>query len=419
MSSKAYDIAIIGGSLSARIAASLLAKQGSRVLLLRSREATASAWFPSSLFLEKLLGILGGRACFVAQRPIQVISRKARVTLGNDISLDDELRREFGDAAADTAKWLADLHVLGVALEELFWENKGLCWPSFKGVARFRLLCMRRRLAWKELDLSIGQDLARHPEPVRLFLTDLFQGLSLMRTGDLSRARAALLWSQALRPENIREPDFSQLLNKRFDQFHGSKSHLDDLEALTFDGSRWTGGRFKTGGHFTAATFLLGDSRWLDRFHAGKTRPLPQLQPLYACRTSDLTGQLSPLLESRVICGGNMPLRLAIEEQDQQTTGRLLSTAEMTEELLRRQLEPVLPFARFNISPDEDLVMALKTSNSAMLTHSLAEPQLRIGSNLYCADSATLLPEMGAAGAALLGWTLAEHLGVAGQKGGR
>jgi hypothetical protein len=35
---------------------------------------------------------------------------------------------------------------------------------------------------------------------------------------------------------------------------------------------------------------------------------------------------------------------------------------------------------------------------------------LRIGANLYCADSSTLLPEMGASGAALLGWTLAENL---------
>jgi hypothetical protein len=35
---------------------------------------------------------------------------------------------------------------------------------------------------------------------------------------------------------------------------------------------------------------------------------------------------------------------------------------------------------------------------------------LRIGTNLYCADNNALLAEMGAAGAALLGWTLAENL---------
>ena len=51
------------------IAAALLAKRGSRVLFLRHQEATAPAWFHSSLFLEKLLGTLGGRACFVAGSP--------------------------------------------------------------------------------------------------------------------------------------------------------------------------------------------------------------------------------------------------------------------------------------------------------------------------------------------------------------
>ncbi len=416
MSSKRYDIAIIGGSLSARIAASLLAKQGSRVLFLRCREATASAWFPSSLFLEKLLGILGGRACFVGQRPIQVISRHARVTLSSDIPLDEELQREFGGKANATISWLSALHDLGVALEELFWDNNGLCWPSLKTTARFRMLCLRRRLKWTELDAPIATELEHHPEKVRLFLTDLFQGLSLMPTSSLSRAGAALLWAQALRPENLREPDFSQLLNKRFDQFHGSKAHLDELEALDFDGSRWTGGRFKTGGQFSAATFLLGDTRWSDRFHAGKTRLPSQPQPLSSCRTSELTGQLSPLLETRVICGGPRPLRLAIEEQDLQLTGRLLGAPGMSEEQLRTQLEPILPFARYRILPDDEPSAAPQTAAGPPPPHRLAELPLRIGSNLYCADGNALLPEMGAAGAALLGWTLAHHLGGGNQK---
>ncbi|PLX78720.1 MAG: hypothetical protein C0614_08395, partial [Desulfuromonas sp.] len=64
MSVRQYDIAVIGGTLSARIAAALLAKSGQRVLFVRQREATAPTWFHSSLFLQNLLGLLGGRSCF-------------------------------------------------------------------------------------------------------------------------------------------------------------------------------------------------------------------------------------------------------------------------------------------------------------------------------------------------------------------
>lgn len=416
MSSKAYDIAIIGGSLSARIAAALLAKQGSRVLLLHSREATNSAWFPSSLFLEKLLGILGGRACFVAQRPIQVLSKYARITLCNDVPLGKELDREFGASATVATRWLAELHEQGTALEELFWQNHGLCWPSLKSRVGYRLRSLRQRLNWAALESPVSLEIGQFPETVRLFLTDLFQGLSLKSTNELSRACAALLWVQALRPENLQEPDFSQLLNKRFDQFHGAKAHLDELEGLDFDGRQWTGGRFKTGTYFKAHTFLLGDGRWIERFLAGKTRSLPQAQCLASYRISDLTGQLSPLLETRIICGGPLPLRLAIEEQNQQQTGRLLGTSGRTAEQLRQQLEDVLPFARYDILPDEGFSFAQPATDGMLLPVKLNDLPLHIGKNLYFADSASLLPEMGAAGAALLGWTLAEHLGKGRQK---
>jgi len=416
MSSKTYDIAIIGGSLTARIAAALLAKQGSRVLLLRCREATATAWFPSSFFLEKLLGILGGRSCFVAQQPIQVLSQYARVTLSNDVPLDKELEREFGATATAATRWLAELHAQGVALEELFWQNRGLCWPSIKSRTSHRLHSLRQRLNWTTLESPVSLEIAQHPQPVRLFLTDLFQGLSLKPTNELSRSSAALLWVQALRPENLQEPDFSQLLNKRFDQFHGAKAHLDELETLDFDGRQWTGGRFKTGAHFKAQTFLLGNVRWIERFQAGKTQPLPQPQQVATSHTSDLTGQLSPLLETRIICGGPLPLRLAIDKQDQQQTGRLLGTPGMSEAQLRQQLEPALPFARYSILTDDDSSSGQPPLEGHTRPRKLNDLPLQIGKNLYCADGTALLPELGAAGAALLGWTLAEHLGDGRQK---
>ena len=410
MSSKHYDIAIVGGSLSARIAAALLAKQGSKVLFLRYQEATASAWFHSSLFLEKLLGILGGRSCFVAQKPIQVLSRKARVTLDNDIPLDLELNREFGPDGPALCRWLESLRIRGNQLENLLWENGGLPWPSFKTTTGFKLLSIRRKVNWAELDAAVTNAMAQLPAKTIDFVTDLLQGLAVKRVDELTLAQAALLWAQAIRPENLKEPDFSDLLAKRFDQFHGLKENLDDLEQIHFTGSRWTGGSLKGGREFTASTFLLGNAHWVERFKAGKVAALPTPHAPIGHTTSDLTGQLSPLLATRVICGGEMPLRLAIEEESSQRLGLVLSAGELTEAQLRKQLEPVLPFAKYALSATATAPASPSAPSTPQQRQQLRRLALRIGSNLYCADSNVLLPEMGASGAALLGWTLAGNL---------
>lgn len=416
MSSKHYDIAIIGGSLSARIAATLLAKQGSKVLFLRNREAQAPAWFHSSLFLEKLLGVLGGRDCYVAQRPIQVISEKSRVTLSNDIPFEEELSREFGESGRALSQWLELLSGLGVKLEEFLWENGGLPWPTLKAAGRLKLLSLRRRINWQELELPVSQGIAHFPEPEKSFLTDLLQGLSSTKVDKLSYARAAILWAQALRPENLKEPDFSQMLSKRFEQFHGAKAELDQLKSLDDNGTRWVGGTFTSGGQFTADNFLLGDKMWLDKFASLDSSRLPLASPPVVYRTSDLTGQLSPLLATRVICGGDLPLRLAIDEHEGELRGLVLSHGSATESMLRLQMEPVLPFAKYRL---EEEASALKPNQNREepLSLPLSNLPLRIDKNLYCADRTAILPEMGAAGAALLGWTIARNLGNHSDKG--
>lgn len=409
MSSKHYDIVIIGGSVAARIAAALLAKQGRKVLLLRNREARAPVWFHSSLFLEKLLGVLGARSCFVAQQPIQVISAKARVTLSSDIPLEDELTREFGEAGRPVNLWLEELRAQGVKLEELFLENGGLPWPSLKAKGRLKLLSLKRRINWQEFEVPVSQSIDHLPAATRSFLTDLLQGLSLTRTSKLSYATAAMLWAQALRPENLKEPDFSEILNKRFEQFHGAKGQIDDLESLVYNGSRWTGGQFKSGGSFTADSFLLGDKQWLDKFAPLQKNRLPLAEAPSVYRTSNLAGQLSQLLASRIICGGELPLRMAIEEQEDELQALIMSNSEVSESSLRHQIEAILPFAKYRLSEmraTAETATEIKAKRAKALTHLM----LRIDKNLYCADRTVLLPEMGAAGAALLGWTLAENL---------
>lgn len=411
MSSKHYDIAIIGGSLTARIAAALLAKNGCKVLFLRNQEAKAPAWFHSSIFLEKLLGILGGRSCFVAPQPFQVISARSRITIGSDISLADELNREFGTSGEAVYKWLTELQRHGQQLEEFFWENGGITWASMKAMAHFKLLCMKRKINLGQLDVPVTEKLADFTGSAKELLVDLLQGLSLRSVNNLSYARAAMLWAQALRPENLKEPEFSEILAKRFDQFHGSKAALDDLENLDFDGSKWLGGRFKSGSRFTAKTFLLGDRRWLKLFHISNKHIQHAVYTPSARKTSNLQNQLSPLLATRVVCGGEWPMRLTFEEEGEELRGLALCSPDADETAVRRQLNPVLPFADFSMTVVNQPQAIGTSSEKTTLSLPLSSIPVRIDANLYHADRTAALPEMGAAGAALLAWTIFKNLG--------
>ena len=407
--SKHYDIAIVGGSLAAQVTAALLVKQGGRVLFLSETGMKDPTWFHSSLFLEKTLGMLGGRSCFMAQRPIQIFSEKSRLTVSNDISLDQELQREFGAFGPAINGWLAGLQEQGQRLEELFWENGGLPWPSFKAKARFKLLCVRSRLNLSVLERPITDQLSGFADQEKKFLTDLLQGLSLIPVENLSTARAAILWAQAQRPENVRGTEFSQTLEKRFDQFHGTRAQLEDLKPFEFDGSQWTGGQLVSGGRFSADNFLLGDLRQAGLFAAGESLKIPSPPVRAAWQTDNLAGQLSMLLGTRVICGGRLPLRMAIEQADEQLHGLIHSTENATDDEIRRQLGPVLPFAKYRLDVlGREQVPTPQAKRQESMP--LASLPLRAASNLYWADNTVLLPEMDGAGAALLAWTIVANL---------
>lgn len=408
MSNREFDVAIIGGSLSARIAAALLAKQGNRVLFLRQREQTAPAWFHSSLFLEKLLGILGGRACFVSPRPFQVLSETARITVSADTDIRDELQRELGDAAPATLTFLDQLRNQGAQLEELLWDNYGLPLPGFKNKARFQLLSMRYKLRQTELERPLGEAIRQLPSAAHQLLIDLFQGLSLLPLDNLSVVDGALLWSCANRPENLSEPEFSQLLKKRFDQFHGSVDEVDALQRFDYQGSRLTGGQFKNGNTFTASWFLLGDLRWRNQFRVSESK-LPQA-PHHpsVLHTTDLSGQLSPLLGEQVIVGGPTPLRLALSRGEQDVTARIAAAGPCEAGELTHQLERAFPFAKYTLSPEEDT--DAPPDRSGIPVSNFFDLTMRVSDNLVLADHQALIPGLGAAGATLLGWTIAQNL---------
>ncbi len=95
MSQRHYQVIIIGDSLAARLAGVLLGRHGVRVLAFQKNSLPTGPWFPSSLLLDRILDSLGGRTCYTAPMPFQVIGRRSRVEINGASPLEEEFRREF------------------------------------------------------------------------------------------------------------------------------------------------------------------------------------------------------------------------------------------------------------------------------------------------------------------------------------
>ncbi|MBW2504032.1 MAG: hypothetical protein JRE16_05620 [Deltaproteobacteria bacterium] len=406
---KHFDVAIIGDSLSARITATLLAKNGLGVLHLRGQRPFISEWFHSSIFTEKLLGNLGGRSCFTAPQPTQVISEHVRVTLHGATPLAEELNREIGPAGQEVIDVLNRLNGLGETLETVLWEHGGLPWPGVLSPTTFRLRCLRRKINLAELADPLEAQLEKFPAAVRTFLMDLFQGLTLLPVQQVTVASAALAWYHAMRAEAIDPNQFSDLLDKRFEQFHGVCDDLDRLENLDSDGHRWTGGHLKEREPFLARFFLIGDISLSDRFAIQNTEGVGFKKPPITDCQLEITGRLSPFLSSQIICGGPSPMRLSLEAKDKEISGLLSVYGLLNEEALRQQLLPILPFAKYAIQPVQSNSIP-EINDSASRAESILDLRLQLDTNLYCADSTALVPDLGPAGASLLGWTFVNHL---------
>lgn len=410
MTSRQFDIAIIGNSLSARIAATLLAKNGQRIILFGERTNPDPAWFLSSIFLEKLLGTLGGRACFTSPRPFQVLSSSSRLTIHGNMPLEEEFIREFGNDASEVIALLDHLRELGSSLNQLLWDNKGLPWPGIKSSAQFRYLCMRRKLSAGELEAPLQEKLRSFTAGPQEFLTNLFQGLSLLPIDQLTLADGALIWTHASRPENLAEPEFSNLLDKRFEQFHGVLENLEDLDKLDFEGSTFNGGLIRERGAFQAKWLLIGDTSINKSLLSAVQKFMPERSAVTTFTAGNLDGQVSPLLEEQVIIGGKHPLRINLVTSETEISCKVAAAGVLSELQLRQHLEAVLPFAAYDVKlqlePDNR-----STANQIKQTTSLFSLPIKMGSNVFCADSSALTPGLGAPGAALLGWTLANRLG--------
>lgn len=399
-----FDLVIIGDSLAARMAAALLARHGKRLLLL-GEAGVRDPWQHSSLFLEKLLAALGARNSLTPAQPFQVLSSRARVTVSPDLPFTDELAREFGELAPAVAGLLDRFERTGHLLEELLWENGGLPGPGWKSAAAWRWLCTRRKLPFSVLTtpLSAWQDSI--PDPAGEWLRDLFQGLALQPLARLTVADGALLWANARRAAAVSGASLEELLQKRIEQFHGTRDELAALQSIEHAGGMWKG-VLQGKGHFQAKELLLGDLA--DHLPNGGGFPVPARlgEPSVHLVTTQLGDAVSPLLEQQVIVGGPAPLRLTFTPGDGGPVALAGCGGRPAEAQLRQQLEPVLPFARYALerpTPEADAKPSAAVGTDLPKLLKLA---LNGGKHLWFADDRLLLPQLGSGGAALLAWTL-------------
>jgi len=412
MSFSRFDIAIAGDSLAAQMAAALLAKQGRRVIRLTTA-GHHDPWQHASLFLDKLLDTLGGQASRRANQPFQVLAPRGRVTIQPEMPLVDELTREFGSDSVPVIALLDHLEQLGRLLEEVLWEHGGLPGGGVREAATWRWRCLRRKLPPVMLSGSLTKRLQAMAEPAAEWLRDLFQGLALQPLAALTMADGALLWAHARRPSGVAGAALRQLLQQRFEQFHGVEISLASLAALEHRDSLWSGTRHD-GGTFQAGQLVLGD---LDLELPGRGFPHPHqpLTPPQHLVTSPLDDQLSPLLAERVIAGGPLPMRLAMTTAAHGTVAHISTSVIADEAQIRSQLEPVLPFARYTLEHQHHGRSSVRLADPSSTALPIGKVPFRLGSHLWCADETRLLPQLGSGGAALLAWTLARQLDTSSQ----
>ena len=415
-----FDIAIAGNSLSARIASALLAKNGYRILLLEDSLHVDFSWAFSSVFIENVLATLGGRSCFTNPSPFQVISPRSRITLNSDNSVETELKREFGErSGTQVSRFLAELQEKGQKINQLLWLNQGLPWSGLKARCRFRFLSIRQRIPIPELKSSLQPRIDAFDPLAREFLKSLFEGLSLCPLETLSMGEAALLWTQAIRPENLSRTEFDTLLSKRFEQFHGHSESLQNLEKLDFQNQRFIGGQLRDRGAFTAKYLLVGRLHSIRHLFPANGPPLPESTRLLQFKTNDLQGQVSGLLANQVIVGGAAPLRFSTCKEQEATIAAIQAAEFRSAEEMQALLEPALPFAQFEVtSMEETLEVPHEEISSERSAVALLSTPLQFGRNVFCADSSVFCPGMGPAGGALLAWTLANRFGAGLSKDG-
>lgn len=408
MSTSHFDILVLGSSPAARMAAALCAEGGRKVLLLDSDPAPPQApWCHPSLHLERLLETLGGRACLRPTPAIQVHAGTTRLTLHGRQTLEAELLRECRQQQPQMLKLLEGLQQQGQQLEEILWRCQGLPLTGWRSRLRFRWQLLRRGKSFGPLCRPLSTALKPLGATAGLTLETLFSGLALAPADKLTVAEAALLWHCASRIESLDWEPFTQLLEKRFEQFHGKTEPARDLKQIKRRNDR----RFELSlkGHpaATASWVLLGDKRVAEKLPAEIWAPSPE-EPLQQRYSALLRlGHPSSLLAPGILVDQPGGLRLSLPAEAGAPLGIEAGGGATgdTGQLLAR-LETVLPFTELALVPAATTTMA-NTSKTRRYPFPGAGGCINLAAGLLYCDGQGVLPHLGLPGEAILGTTVA------------
>lgn len=415
MSTSHFDILILGSSPAARMAATLCAKGGRKVLLLDSDQTPPSApWCHASLHLERLLETLGGRACLRPTPPFQIHAGNTRLTLHGRQSLAAEWLRECGQEQPQILRLLDTLQRQGQQLEQLLLRSHGLPLTGFGSRMRFRWQLLRRGQWPGRLRKPLAQTLSPFGATVRATLETLFSGLALTSITELTTAEAALLWHCASRIEALQWEPFNQLLSKRFEQFHGKIDSAKDLRQI----QRRSDGRFefilKNHPAASATWLVVGDARMADKLPADLVANHAEPAPRQSFCARFSHGQPSALLAPGVLLDQPQGLRLTLPSAPDEPlwieAGNVPAT-DSAQIILR--VETALPFSNLTfVTTAQTPSLAVEGTASKRRRQAFpgAHGSIKLGPGLLYCDGQNLLPHLGLPGEAILGTTVANHL---------
>lgn len=417
-----YDVIIFGESLAARIAAVLLAKSGRRVLTVGSPPVTppGPAWIPVSLHLERLLELLGSRACLVSATPFQVLSGPVRLTLHGISALRDELRRELSTDSAQVENLLRELEDVGNRLETALWESGGLPLTGWASRWRFLFQRLRQGLSAGSLTRPLASRLQTgNSARTAQTLAALFSGLALCPIEQLSVAEGALLWRSFGDRRGISAGALNALLMHRFEQFHGEQAQWVDLQNVQTGDSRLREAVFRNGRRCSAGVVLLGSpdaNALLPLECCAAEAAAPLAAPFEALVTN---GAVSPLLAQVVIVDGAPPLRLTLVPDPAGGPCRLICraaapTSDTVCAQFEERLAALFPFATLRFEPPVG-IPASQTERSTDRSRRLnafpgAARALLAGKQMLHCCGELVLPGLGATGEIMVGVSVANHL---------
>jgi len=409
-----YDVIILGDSLAGRIAATLLARGGCRVLSLEEDLPVSPVWFTSSLHLEKLLENLSGRACLTAPPSFQLLSSASRIDFSNHHPLDEELSREFPEDSKTLNELLTSLRSYGELLETIL---LGAGRAPLKGLGngvRFRWKALRGGLGFS----FGGTTLAKHLDKLALgreshaFVEALFTGLSLIDFTSLSYAEAAIIWNSHSREHGASASGLDTLLHQRYEQFHGKTEALANLRQIDTSGQQVRQVVLKNGSSCTADHYLLASAAAAKQLSPAFNHRKLQLasQPSRVV-TGEVKGELSPLLSRRVILSDEDVLRLSFGKRGENTLCAIdvpSGHRVPTEDTLRKALSPAFAFTRFELNmPEEKASLASRRTARSWLGQ---QTTTRLLPNALLCEGVSLLPALGATGETIVGSALASYI---------